>query len=140
VVLRQTPRAVTPFGGLSVFIGFLRKVGFRQQVSQQLPAHLKSPNAIDPGETYRAFLIAVLAGTQRFAHAALVRADRALQALWGMARFPTDNTIRNLFKRLRQGLVVEFYEPLSAWQLARVPKRAGGYSWTWTLGLLQGFE
>ena len=29
VVLRQTPRAVTPFGGLSVFIEFLRKIGYR---------------------------------------------------------------------------------------------------------------
>ena len=28
VVLRQTPRAVTPFGGLSVFIEFLGKIGF----------------------------------------------------------------------------------------------------------------
>jgi hypothetical protein len=32
VVLRQTPRAVTPFGGLSVFIAFLQKIGYRQQL------------------------------------------------------------------------------------------------------------
>jgi hypothetical protein len=128
VVLRQTPRAVTPFGGLSVFIAFLRKIGYRQQVSEHLPVHLRSPNAIDPGETYTAFLISVVAGARRFAHTALLRADRGLHALLGMERFPTDDTIRNLFKRFRQGLVVQFYEPLWAWQLARVPKRAGGYS------------
>jgi hypothetical protein len=29
VVLRQTERAVTPFGGLSVFIEFLGKIGYR---------------------------------------------------------------------------------------------------------------
>ncbi len=106
-MLRQTPRAVTPFGGLSVFIEFLRRIGFGPQVSQHLPVHLKSPNAIDPSETFTAFLISVVAGARRF---------------------PSDGTIRNLFKRFRQGLVVEFYEPLWAWQLARVPKRAGGYS------------
>jgi hypothetical protein len=128
VVLRQTPRAVTPFGGLSVFIAFLQKIGYRQQVSEHLPVHLKSPNAIDPGETFTAFLISVVAGARRFAHTALLRADRALHALLGIERFPTDDTIRNLFKRFRQGLVVQFYEPLWAWQLARVPKRAGGYS------------
>ncbi len=128
VVLRQTPRAVTPFGGLSVFIAFLGKVGFREQVRQHLPVHLKSPNAIDPSQTFTAFLISVVAGARRFAHTALVRADRALHALLGIERFPSDGTIRNLFKRFRQGLVVEFYEPLWAWQLARVPKRAGGYS------------
>ncbi len=128
VVLRQTPRAVTPFGGLSVFIAFLGKIGFREQVSQHLPVHLKSPNAIDPSQTLTAFLVAVMAGARRFAHTALVRADRALHALLGIQRFPGDGTIRNLFKRFRQGWVVEFYEPLWAWQLARVPKRAGGYS------------
>jgi hypothetical protein len=47
VVLRQTPRAVTPFGGLSVFIEFLGKIGFTKQISEYLPVHLKSPNAID---------------------------------------------------------------------------------------------
>jgi len=128
VVLRQTPRAVTPFGGLSVFIEFLGKIGFSERVHGDLPVHLQSPNAIDPGETFTAFVISVVAGARRFAHSALLRADRALHALLGIRRFPTDGTIRNLFKRFTQGMVVRFYEPLWAWQLARVPPRAGGYS------------
>ncbi len=128
VVLRSTLRAVTPFGGLSVFIEFLGKIGFAQQVSEHLPVHLKSPNAIPPGETFTAFVISVVAGARRFAHSSLLRADRALHALLGMQRFPTDGTMRNLFKRFKQGLVVRFYEPLWAWQLARVPRREGGYS------------
>jgi len=128
VILRQTARAVTPFGGLSVWVEFLGKIGYRQQVREHLPVHLRSPNAIAPEETFTAFLISVLAGARRFAHTGLLRADGALHALLGMKRFPTDDTIRNLFKRFRQGLVVQFYEPLWAWQLARVPKRGGGYS------------
>ena len=128
VLLRQTARAVTPFGGLSVWVEFLGKIGYRQQVREHMPVHLRSPNAIAPEETFTAFLISVLAGARRFAHTALLRADGALHALLGVKRFPTDDTIRNLFKRFRQGLVVQFYEPLWAWQLARVPKRGGGYS------------
>jgi hypothetical protein len=128
VILRQTPRAVTPFGGLSVFIAFLQKIGYRQQVSEHMPVHLMSPNAINPGETFTAFLMAVVTGARRFAHTAVLRTDKALHALLGIERFPTDDTIRNLFKRFRQGLVVQFYEPLWAWQLARVPKGVGGYS------------
>ena len=61
MILRQTPRAVTPFGGLSVFIAFLQKIGYRQQVSEHMPVHLQSPNAINPGETFTAFLISVVA-------------------------------------------------------------------------------
>jgi hypothetical protein len=128
VILRQTARAVTPFGGLSVWVEFLGRIGYRQQVREHMPVHLRSPNAIAPEETFTAFLISVLAGARRFAHTGLLRADGALHALLGMKRFPTDDTIRNLFKRFRQGLVVQFYEPLWAWQLARVPKRGGGYS------------
>jgi hypothetical protein len=128
VILRQTARAVTPFGGLRVWVEFLGKIGYRQQVREHLPVHLRSPNALGPEETFTAFLISVLAGARRFAHTGLLRADGALHALLGMKRFPTDDTIRNLFKRFRQGLVVQFYEPLWAWQLARVPKRGGGYS------------
>jgi hypothetical protein len=128
VVLRGTPRAVTPFGGLSVFLQFLQKIGYGQQVSQHLPVHLESPNAIDPAQTFTAFLIAVVAGARRFAHTSLLRADRAMHALLGIKRFPTDGTIRNLFKRFTQGMVVRMYEPLWAWQVGRLPKRAKGYS------------
>ena len=112
VVLRETMRAVKPFRGLSVFIEFFEKIGYRQQVSEHLPVHLQSPNAIDPGETFTAFLIAVVAGARRFAHSSLLRADRALHALLGIRRFPTDDTIRNLFKRFQQGMVVRSFKPL----------------------------
>jgi hypothetical protein len=128
VILRETPRAVTPFGGLSVFIAFLQRIGFSRQVSEHLPVHLKSPNAIDPAQTYTAFLISVVAGARRFAHTSLLRADQALHAVLGMKRFPTDGTIRNLFKRFTQGMVVRMYEPLWAWQVGRLPQRAQGYS------------
>ncbi len=128
VVLRETPRAVTPFGGLSVFIDFLRRIGFSEQVRREMPVHLKSPNAIAAEETFTAFVISVAAGARRFAHSSMLRADRALQALLGMKRFPTDGTIRNLFKRFRQGMVVGMYEPLWAWQLERLPLRSEGYS------------
>ena len=128
VVLRETTRAVTPFGGLSVFIEFLGRIGYGKQVSEHLPVHLKSPNAIDAGETFTAFLISVVAGARRFAHAGMLRTDRALHALLGMKRFPTDSTMRNLFKRFTQGMVVGMYEPLWAWQVKRLPERAGGYS------------
>jgi hypothetical protein len=128
VVLRQTPRAVTPFGGLSVFIGFLKRIGFAERVSRDLPVCLKSNNAIPAGETFTAFLVAVVAGARRFAHSSMLRADRALHALLGMKRFPNDGTIRNLFKRFTQGMVVKMYEPLWAWQMERLPKREGGYS------------
>ena len=68
VELRETQRAVTPFGGLVVFMEFLRQIGYREAVSKYLPFCLASPNAIDPAETFTAFLLSVVAGARRFAH------------------------------------------------------------------------
>jgi hypothetical protein len=128
VLLRQTERAVTPWGGMAVFVQFLNRIGFRDAVVQSLPIQLESPNAIAPVQTFTAFLIAVLSGARRFSHAALLRTDRALQQVLGLERCPSDDTIRNLFKRFTQGKVYEFYAGLKQWELPRLPMRAEGYS------------
>ena len=103
MILRETQRAVTPFGGISVFISFLDKIGFAEALRQHMPIRFTSPNQIDPTLTFTAFLVAVLVGARRFAHASLLRRDRALHALLGLDRFPTDDTIRNLFRRFGSG-------------------------------------
>jgi hypothetical protein len=125
VVLRQTSRAVTPIRGLSGFSEFLRQIGFCEPLRRDLPLHLKSPKALPADETFTAFLISVVGGARRSAHPAVAaRADRALYALLGGKRFPSDGTIRNLFMRFTQEMVGWMYEPLWAWQLARLPERS----------------
>src|SRR5207237_10217278 len=91
LILRETRRAVTPFGGIAVFISFLGKIGFVEVVRQHMPIRFKSPNQIDPTCTFTAFMVSVLLGARRFAHIGLLRGDRALHALLGMTRFPTDD-------------------------------------------------
>ncbi len=69
-----------------------------------------------------------MVGARRFAHANWLRGDRALHALLGITRFPTDDTIRNLFRRFGMGEVHQFYAPLAEWQMERLPARSEGYS------------
>ena len=128
LILRETQRAVTPFGGVAVIISFLGKIGLVGALRQHMPIRWKSPNQIDPGVTFTAFLVSVLVGARRFAHASLLRGDRALHALLGMDRFPTDDTIRNLFRRFGMGEVQRLYEPLTEWQMQRLPQRPEGYA------------
>jgi len=128
LVLRETQRAVTPFGGIAVFISFLGKIGFAEAVRKHMPIRWKSPNHIDPTSTFTAFLMSVLVGARRFAHAGLLRGDRALHALLGMDRFPTDDTIRNLFRAFGMGEVQRFYEPMAEWLMQRLPQREEGYA------------
>jgi hypothetical protein len=79
LILRETQRAVTPFGGIAVFISFLEKIGFVKAFRQHMPVVWRSPNHIDPSFTFTAFLVSVLLGARRFAHASLLRGDRRLQ-------------------------------------------------------------
>src|SRR5438105_3580322 len=128
LILRETQRAVTRFGGVAVFVSFLGKIGFVEALRQHMPIRWKSPNHIDPSCTFTAFLMSVLVGARRFAHASWLRGDRALHALLGMDRFPTDDTIRNLFRAFGMGEVQRFYEPMAEWLMQRLPQREGGYT------------
>jgi len=128
VLLRDTPKAVTPFGGLVVFIEFLQKLGYAAQVQQGLPFVLTSPNAIDPAHTLTAFVFAVVVGARRFAHAELLRADRALHQLLGLKRFPGHDTIRGLFLRFSQADIQTFWRPFWRWLLGWVKPVAGGFT------------
>ena len=128
LILRETKRAVTPFGGAAVFVRYLDKIDLVGKLRQWMPVRWRSPNQIDPTHTFIAFLMAVLAGARRFAHSEWLRGDRVVHALLGLERFPTDDTIRNLFRRFGMKEVQEFFEPLSDWQMQRLPVRPEGYT------------
>ena len=103
VKLSQTLRAVTPFGGLASFVGFLDQIGYAQKLQAHLPWKLCSPNAIPLAHTLTAFCIGVVVGARRFAHTEWARADRALHALLGLERWPGADTVRGFFHRFSQG-------------------------------------
>ena len=128
IELRETERALTPFGGMVVFLEFLNRIGLVKKVTECMPFVHRSPNSIPPAQTYIAFLISVVAGARRFAHASWLRGDRALHEMLGMPRFPSDDTIRNLFLRFSMGDVVRFFEPMTEWMMERLPVRTEGHS------------
>lgn len=128
VILRETQRAVTPFGGVAVWVQFLQRIDLIGAIRKHMPVRWRSHNQIDPTATLIAFLISVLVGAKRFVHSNWLRGDRALQALLGMPRFPSDDTIRNLFRRFGPGEVHQLYGPLAEWQMERLPPRTEGYS------------
>jgi hypothetical protein len=81
LIVRETQRAVTPFGGIVVFVQFLQRIDLMGQIRQYMPIHWRSHNQIDPTATLTAFLVAVLVGARRFVHANWLRGDQALHAL-----------------------------------------------------------
>lgn len=128
VKICDTLRAVTPFGGLSVLIEFFGRVGLVEQLQDRRLYQPKSPNHYDPGQILLGFMLSVIAGARRFAHANQLRADRALHALLGMKRFPSDDTILNYFRRFSQAEIERFWRPLWGWLIDRLPGLLSGYS------------
>src|SRR5437660_2827077 len=103
VVLRETLRPVTPFGGLSVFVKFLEKIGYAAAVAKSVPIQLHSPNAIDPVETFTAFLISVVSGARRFRNPGLLRVDRGRTGRRGTVGFPPSVTFGIFLRAFTQG-------------------------------------
>jgi len=46
ITVAETDRAITPFGGMVVFLEFLNKIGFVKKVSEFMPVRHRSPNSI----------------------------------------------------------------------------------------------
>jgi hypothetical protein len=128
LILRETKRAVRPFGGRAVWVEFLRRIDLVGQIRKHLPICWRSHNQIDPTTTFVAFLMSVVVGARRFVHAHWWRGERALQALLGITRFPTDDTMRHLFRRFGRAEVHQLYAPLAEWQMERLPARVEGDS------------
>jgi hypothetical protein len=128
VILDETPKAVTPFGGLTSFIAYLQQIGFGARVAMAMPfAAPTSPNAIPLAHTFTAFVFAVITGASRFAHTDWLRGDRALHAQLGIARFPGDDTVRGFFRRFAQHHIEQFWRPLWTWLMSLMTCPAEGY-------------
>jgi hypothetical protein len=48
LVLDETPKAISPFGGLASFISFLGQIGFTQEVSAACPFAERASNNASP--------------------------------------------------------------------------------------------
>jgi hypothetical protein len=123
-ILRETRRAVTPFGGLAVLAEFWRELGLLGAVRQRLPFTYTSPNSIGAAEILLAFWLSVTAGARRFAHVNLVRSDVALRQLLGWRRWPGDDAVRAFFGRFGWKEIEAFFPALTQWLLARLCPQA----------------
>jgi hypothetical protein len=93
-----------------------------------MPFTHASSNSIAPAHTLMAFLCSVVAGASRFAHSEWLRSDKALHAMLGIKRFPSTDTVRNLFLRFTQGTIQVFWCPVWQWLLAMFCLPEAGFS------------
>ena len=112
VEVEATNKALTGWGGLTLFSEFISSIGLRDELERILPNKKESPNQISGIDTVLALLATVLMGGDRFAHVERVRADEVVHAIIGAGRLPSADSTRRYFASLTKSECEAVYEAL----------------------------
>jgi hypothetical protein len=101
VDVEYTAKALSGWGGLSLFYEFAEQIGFFERAEQLLPRKKVSPNQIASLDILKTLFATVLMGGNRFAHVERVRGDEVIRTLMGAKRVGGSDTTRRYFDELK---------------------------------------
>ena len=124
-----TDQKVSGRAGLLTFTGFLHWHRFARVLAGVLPHQRRSPKAIPVADLALSFVAGILAGAQKLAHVAYLRADTMLATLLGIERIGSQPSFTRFFQGFSSaGKNLATFRPLWRWCMERLPSRAGGYA------------
>jgi hypothetical protein len=85
---------VTPFGQMAYFIEFLNLTGLLDAWIADCPLTYLSPNAPTKRDLLGTWLLSILAGHKRYAHATSIRSDGVNPGLLGMGKVVSEDALR----------------------------------------------
>ena len=91
---------VTPLGQLPFFIQFLKTGGLFKPWVDDCPLRYDSNNAPEKVDVLGSFLLAILAGHNRYAHMTALQSDRVNSKLLGMNKVVSDDSARRALKKI----------------------------------------
>jgi hypothetical protein len=119
VYVEWDPHApVTPLGQLVYFNQFLATAGLFSEWVAACPLRYTSPNAPGLTNVLGTHVLAVLAGSKRYAHVTALRGDTINPQGLGMSRVLSEDALRRAFEG-------EAPEPLEKWQREHLMKSVG---------------
>jgi len=114
---------------LVTFVGFLRWHRFAQQLGSWLPHRPRSNHALAPGDIGLSFISGILAGAQKLAQVAWLRADPVVAPLLQVTRVPSQSTFSRFFQRFESaGGNLATFGAAWRWCMERLASRPAGYS------------
>src|ERR1035437_3739846 len=96
----RTDEALTPYGGLAAWSGFLKHLGIIERLAGHCPVVRTSPNAAPVREVLHSFLLGALVEGKRFCHVRWVMDDPAVATLMGLERVRGEDALPRLAKGL----------------------------------------
>ena len=100
ITITRTDAALTPYGGLAAWSGFLKHLGLIERLADHCPVVRTSPNAAPVREVLHSFLLAALVEGKRFCHVRWLLDDPAVATLMGMDRVRGEDALPRLAKGL----------------------------------------
>ena len=92
----------TAQGQMAFFIEFLVATGLFEQWVTECPLSYKSPNGSEPRDVLGTWLLSILSGHWRYAHASAIRADGVNPGLLGMSGVVAEDTLRRGLKAIEE--------------------------------------
>jgi hypothetical protein len=98
--ITRTDAALTPYGGLAAWSGFLKHLGIMERLAAQCPVVRTSPNAAPVREVLHSFQLSALVEGKRFCHVRWLTDDPAVATLMGLERVRGEDALPRLAKGL----------------------------------------
>jgi DNA-directed RNA polymerase subunit N (RpoN/RPB10) len=126
--IATTQQKLSGHAGQATFWSFLHRLKVPELLARVLPHRPQSNNALSPVGIACSFIAGVLAGAERLAQVAWLRADPVLPELLATARVPSQSTFSRFLAQFTAGTSLQCFRQLWRWTLEQVPARRAGYT------------
>ncbi len=119
--IRYTDRPITPFGGLTTVKNFYQNSGLKDVLTSLPLPQPGSNRGYDPVDLIEGFLISVILGARRLAHAGLLRHDKVVSEMFGWSKgMASESTFSRFFKKFDVELNDEVFIALNKWWFSKL--------------------
>ncbi|MDP4280876.1 MAG: IS1380 family transposase [Bacteroidota bacterium] len=119
--IRYTDRPITPFGGLTTVTNFYQNSGLQDVISSLPLPQPGSNRGYDPVDIIEGFLVSVILGARRLAHAGLLRHDKVVSEMFGWSKgMASESTFSRFFKKFDVDLNDELFIELNRWWFTKL--------------------
>jgi hypothetical protein len=121
--LTRTDAALTAYGGLVAWSGFLKHLGIIERLADRCPVRRTSPNAAPVREVVHSFVLSALVEGKRFSHVRWLTDDPALATIMDMKRVRGEDALPRLAQEMSVAQMRDWLQPPQSELYSALPER-----------------